>query len=124
MPPQCCVSRRALCSSCGARRMAETAAHLVDNVIPDVPIRQLTPGMACSRTMQEQLSRVLSLPIPLRYLLASHPEMMGPVLEVVNRAISSFLINKAGFTRRDAKSGAVTMMMCMDVRMPRAQGCA
>ncbi len=38
----------------------------------------------------------LSLPIPLRYLLASHPEMMGPVLEVVNRAISSFLINKAG----------------------------
>ncbi len=74
--------------------MAETAAHLVDNVIPDVPVRQW----------------VLSLPIPLRYLLASHPEMMGPVLEVVNRAISSFLINKAGLTRREAKTGAVTLI--------------
>ncbi len=50
--------------------------------------------------------------------------MLGPVLEIVNRAISSFLIKKAGLTRRDAKSGAVTMMMCMDARMPRAHGCA
>jgi ribosomal protein S27AE len=31
---------RALCSSCGGRRMAERAAHLVDHVIPDVPVRQ------------------------------------------------------------------------------------
>ncbi|HVL66868.1 MAG TPA: transposase [Vicinamibacterales bacterium] len=31
---------RALCPSCGGRRMAERAAHLVDHVIPDVPVRQ------------------------------------------------------------------------------------
>ena len=46
--------RRGFCISCGARRMAQTAAHLVDHVIPHVPVRQW----------------VLSLPIPLRLLLA------------------------------------------------------
>ena len=46
--------RRGFCPSCGARRMAQTAAHLVDHVIPRVPVRQWA----------------LSLPIPLRLLLA------------------------------------------------------
>ena len=32
--------RRGICPSCGARRMAQTAAHLVDHVIPRVPVRQ------------------------------------------------------------------------------------
>ena len=32
--------RRGICPSCGARRMAETAAWLVDRVIPKVPVRQ------------------------------------------------------------------------------------
>ena len=40
--------RRGFCPSCGARRMAQTAAHLVEHVIPHVPVRQW----------------VLSLPIP------------------------------------------------------------
>ena len=31
---------RDLCPSCGARRMVETAAHLVDTVLPRVPYRQ------------------------------------------------------------------------------------
>jgi transposase-like zinc-binding protein len=31
---------RALCPSCGGRRMAERAAHLLDHVFPDVPVRQ------------------------------------------------------------------------------------
>ncbi len=48
--------RRGFCPSCGARRMAETAAHLVDHVIPHVPIRQW----------------VVSFPIPLRPLFATH----------------------------------------------------
>ena len=46
--------RRGFCPSCGARRMSQTAAHRVDHVIPHVPVRQW----------------VLSLPIPLRVLLA------------------------------------------------------
>jgi hypothetical protein len=45
---------RGFCPSCGGRRMAERAAHLVDHVFPDVPVRQW----------------VLSLPFRLRYLLA------------------------------------------------------
>ena len=31
---------RGVCSSCNTRRMAETAAHLVEHVIPRVPVRQ------------------------------------------------------------------------------------
>ena len=30
--------KRGFCPACGARRMAETAAHLVDHVIPRVPV--------------------------------------------------------------------------------------
>ena len=31
---------RGFCPSCGARRMADTAAHLVDRVFPEAPVRQ------------------------------------------------------------------------------------
>jgi hypothetical protein len=40
--------------------MSQTAAHLVDRVIPHVPVRQW----------------ILSLPIPLRALLAAQPELV------------------------------------------------
>ena len=32
--------KRGFCPSCGARRMAETAAHLTDKVFPKKPMRQ------------------------------------------------------------------------------------
>jgi hypothetical protein len=32
---------RGVCPSCNTRRMAETAAHLVDDVFPPLPVRQL-----------------------------------------------------------------------------------
>ncbi len=51
--------RRGFCPSCGARRMAESAALLVDEVFPEQPIRQW----------------VLSVPYPLRFLFASRPEV-------------------------------------------------
>ncbi len=44
--------------------MADTAAHLVDRVLPEVPIRQW----------------VLSLPIPLRYRIAYDRELCSEVL--------------------------------------------
>ena len=56
--------------------MAQTAAHLVDHVIPHVPVRQW----------------VLSLPIPLRLLLAAQPKLVTPVLQVVHRVITRFLL--------------------------------
>ena len=86
--------KRGFCPSCGSRRMAETAAHRVDHVIPPVPVRHW----------------VVSFPIPLRFLLAAHPQLLSPVLGVVNRAISTFLIKPAGLNRVAAQTGALTLI--------------
>ncbi len=53
---------------------------------------------------------VLSFPIPLRFLLAAHPHLLSPVLGVVNRAISTFLIKQAGLKRSEAQTGTVTLI--------------
>lgn len=74
--------------------MAETAAHLSDDVFPDVPLRQW----------------VISFPFPLRYLFAAHPQAMGKVLGIVYRAISTHLIRKAGLQLKDGATGAVTLI--------------
>ena len=42
--------RRGFCPSCGARRMAESAAHLVDEVIPQVRFVQKRRACANLRT--------------------------------------------------------------------------
>ena len=86
--------RRGFCPSCGARRMAQTAAHLVDHVIPHVPVRQW----------------VLSLPIPLRLLLAAQPKLLTPVLQVVHRVMTRHLLGQAGLKAAQADSGAVTLI--------------
>ncbi len=84
---------RAVCPSCGGRRMAERAAHLVDRVLPAVPMRQW----------------VLSLPFRLRYLLAWNHTLCRDVLAVYVRALRGFYRRRArrsGVT--DAETGAVT----------------
>jgi len=87
--------RRGFCPSCGARRMIETAAHLVDHVIPDVPVRQW----------------VLSFPWPLRLLFARQPDALSRCLAVVTRAIETGLIQRAGLTRASrARTGVVTLI--------------
>ena len=86
--------KRGFCPSCGARRMAESAALLVDEVFPEQPVRQW----------------VLSVPFQLRFLFASRPEVMGQVLGIVYRCIATHLIRKAGFTRKTAQTGAVTLI--------------
>jgi hypothetical protein len=55
--------RRGFCPSCGARRMAQSAAVLVDEVILQVPVRQW----------------VLSFPIGRRILFAARPELLAPL---------------------------------------------
>jgi ribosomal protein S27E len=85
---------RGFCPSCGARRMAESAALLVDEVFPEQPVRQW----------------VLSFPYPLRFLFASRPAIMGQVLGIVYRGIATHLIKKAGFSRKTAQAGAVTLI--------------
>ena len=85
---------RGFCPSCGARRMAESAALLVDEVLPHEPIRQW----------------VLSLPFQLRFLLASRPAITGQVLGIVYRVISTHLVKKAGYSKKTAHTGAVTLI--------------
>jgi hypothetical protein len=41
---------RGFCPSCGGRRMADTAAHLVDRVLPQVLVRQWVLSLPFSRT--------------------------------------------------------------------------
>ena len=60
--------------------MAQTVAHLVDHVMPHVPVRQW----------------VLALSIPLRLLLAALPKRVTPVLQVVHRVITRHLLGQAG----------------------------
>jgi len=86
--------KRGFCPSCGARRMAETAALLADEVFPDVPLRQW----------------VISFPFPLRYLFAVHPQAMGKVLGIVYQAISTHLSHKAGLKCKAGVTGAVTLI--------------
>ena len=78
--------RRGFCPSCGARRMADSAALLVDEVLPHQPMRQW----------------VLSVPFPLRFLFASQPAVMGKVLGIVYRTIATHLTHKAGYTKATA----------------------
>jgi ribosomal protein S27E len=81
--------RRGFCPTCGVRRMAETAALLVDDLLPHKPIRQW----------------VHSFPYPLRFLLSNNPQDLSSVLGIINRAISIYLIKKAGFTKVQAHTG-------------------
>jgi ribosomal protein S27E len=81
--------RRGFCHSCGARRMAESAALLVDDLLKGYPIRQW----------------VLSLPIPLRLLLARNSSELSKVMSIIHRAISTHIVNKAGFSNKQAKTG-------------------
>jgi hypothetical protein len=73
--------------------MAERASHLVDRVLPAVPMRQW----------------VLSLPFRLRYLLAWNHDLCREVLAVYARALRGFYrrrARRAGIA--EAETGAVT----------------
>jgi hypothetical protein len=71
--------RRGVCSSCAGRRMADTAAHLVDRVLPYAPTRQW----------------VLSFPFPLRYRLAYDNELCSAVLALFLRSVFASLRRRA-----------------------------
>jgi hypothetical protein len=45
-----------------------------------------------------------------RFLFASRPQLMGRVLGIVYRAISTHLIKKSGLTQKTAQTGAVTLI--------------
>ena len=75
--------------------MADTAAHLVEHVLPEQPIRQW----------------VLSFPYPLRFLFATRPAVLSQVLGIVYRAVSTFLVHRAELrVHAGARTGAVTLI--------------
>ena len=87
---------RGFCPSCGRRRMADTAAHLVDRVLPEVPVRQW----------------VLSLPFALRYRLAYDAQLTSHVLRLFIRALFASLRRRARAQWRVSRgfSGAITFV--------------
>ena len=90
---------RGFCPSCGARRMADTAAWLVDRVIPEVPVRQW----------------VLSLPYRLRLLCAYDPDACALVRRVLVRAVSGFYeVQARRLGKPRPRTGAVAFVQRFD----------
>ena len=70
---------RGLCTSCDAKRMAEAAAHLVDEVLPVAAYRQW----------------VFTLPHWLRYPVARDHELLGKILNVFVATVSAWYRKRA-----------------------------
>jgi hypothetical protein len=67
---------RAVCPSCNARRMEQTAAHLVDHFFPHLPVRQW----------------VLSVPKRLRYFMQRDGAALNSALRIFLRVIEQCLL--------------------------------
>jgi len=77
-----------------ARRMAETAAHLLDPVFPSLPVRQW----------------VISSPKRLRYFLQRNPAVRSAALRVVLRVIEQALKEQSPGAGPTAQIGAVAFI--------------
>jgi len=71
---------RGVCPSCNGRHMAQTAAHLVDHVVPPVPVRQW----------------VISVPKRLRGMLADRPPAVAALTKIFLDEIERLLCAAAG----------------------------
>jgi len=96
---------RAFCPSCMGRRMAQTAANVIDHVLPpDVPLRQW----------------VLTFPFELRARLGFDAKLLSEVCGVVNAALLDFYERSlrdrgvgegdAAKRRRKLQSGTITVV--------------
>jgi hypothetical protein len=89
--------KRGFCPSCAGRRMAQQAAHLVEQVLPWVPTRQW----------------VVSVPIPLRYWMAPSRALTARVHTIIRRTIGQYYVKhavKQGATRATVQPGSVTFV--------------
>ena len=89
--------RRGFCPSCAGRRMAQMAAHLVEQVLPWAPMRQW----------------VVSVPIPLRYWTASSQDLTAKVHTIIRTTIGQYYVNQAvtrGLPRGQVHPGSVTFI--------------
>ena len=77
--------------------MAQMAAHLVEQVLPWVPTRQW----------------VVSVPIPLRYWMASSQALTATVHTIIRSTIGQYYVNQAvqrGLERATVHPGSVTFI--------------
>ncbi|MEK7838534.1 MAG: transposase, partial [candidate division NC10 bacterium] len=86
---------RGWCPSCGGRRMTERAAHLVDAVLPWVPVRQW----------------VLTVPYRLRYQMAWNHGLSRAVLGVYTRALGD--VYARGARARGIEGGQTGMVTAL-----------
>src|SRR5215471_5259333 len=89
--------RRGFCPSCAARRMVQTAAHLVECVLPWVPTRQW----------------VVSVPVPLRYWMAGSQDLTAQVHTIIRTTIGQYYVTQAvqrGSERATVHPGSVTFI--------------
>src|SRR2546426_11088574 len=89
--------RRGFCPACAGRRMAQTAAHLVECVIPWVPAGQW----------------VVSVPIPLRYWMSASQELTAQVHTIIRTTIGQYYVHQAvtrGVPRDQVQPGSVTFI--------------
>ncbi len=86
---------RGVCPSCTTRRMAATAAHLVEHVFPQVPVRR---------------QWVVTLPKRLRFFLHRDPALLGRVRRIVLRTIEIGLRRCCPSAPPRARCGAVSFV--------------
>ena len=85
---------RDICPSCATRRTVETAAHMVDHVLPRVPMRQW----------------VLSVPKRVRWHLRNKPEVVSGLLKVFLRAVETTIRQRSPGAPTSARFGAVAFV--------------
>jgi hypothetical protein len=87
--------RRGICPLCTARRAEDTAAHLVDHVLPRVPYRQW----------------VFTFPIPVRLALSRRPHLVTAALQACLRVLFSWQRRRLRRRGVEAPScGAITFV--------------
>ncbi len=86
---------RTICPSCTGRRTADTAKHLLEEVIPAVAVRQW----------------VLSMPYSFRFLLSTNSEFLQKALSIYHRTINRHYQQKAKkLNLINPKVGAITVI--------------
>jgi len=85
---------RDVCPSCATRRMVETAAHMVDQVLPRVTFRQW----------------VLSVPKRVRWHMREKPEVVSGLLGVFLRAVETTIRQRSPDAPPGARFGAVAFV--------------
>ena len=87
--------KKGFCISCAGKRQVECASHLIDNVLPFVPYRQV----------------VVSFPIPLRHWMNWNKKLLGKIHRLVIDEISRYYMGKAKeLGIHSPKPGSITFL--------------